>query len=175
MFVTQAWRSKYDKIFHSALSKHIRQQHDKSGLGGGRDSRPPDKNQVKSLSKQARKLTQFLKTFVAKTNELKWGTRERTFMNRIMEVPPDLSIGGSESVVYPDPAHEWTRCLLYGVESELLLFNILTFAMCDLWFDDSLVSVVLTYLMEQLVVGVRSSFGQKNLAEKTLIDERFLI
>ena len=63
---------------------------------------------------------------------------------------------------------------MYGLEYDLLLFNILTYSVVDLRWNDTLLSVLLTYLMEIFVVGLRGMYGHRNLAEKTMLDDRFL-
>jgi len=62
-----------------------------------------------------------------------------------------------------------------GNEGDLLLFNILTYSVCDIWFSNTAVSLLLTFLMEMIVVTIRRHYGQSNIASKTMVDERFLI
>ena len=68
----------------------------------------------------------------------------------------------------------WTKQVFYGMEHDLLLFNMITFAMFDYWVGETMVSVLMTYLFEMLLCGVRNRWGQGNLASKTMIDPRFL-
>ena len=48
-------------------------------------------------------------------------------------------------------------------------------SIADLIFENVFVAVVLTYLVEVLLVAVRSHLGEANLVKKTLVDRRFLI
>jgi meckelin len=58
---------------------------------------------------------------------------------------------------------------------DLLLFNILTFSACDIWLSNTAVSILLTFLLDRFIVYIRASFGERNIAAKTMVDERFLI
>lgn len=64
--------------------------------------------------------------------------------------------------------------LVSGNEWDLILLNILTYSVCDLWFGSTALSILLTYLLDKLLVIVRAYFGERNIALKTSIDERFL-
>ena len=68
----------------------------------------------------------------------------------------------------------WTKQVFYGMEHDLLLFNMITYAMFDYWLQETMSSVLITYLVEKLVVGIRQQWGASNLATKTMIDSRFL-
>jgi hypothetical protein len=65
--------------------------------------------------------------------------------------------------------------MFYGKEINLLIFNMLTFGCIELWTDNVMTAVLLTYLGDQLVASIRMFFGCKNISEKTLVDERFLV
>jgi len=73
-----------------------------------------------------------------------------------------------------DTTDRWTQVMLHGMEHDLLVFNMLTFAMFDYWVGETLVSVLMTYVFEMLVVHIRARLGTRNLAQKSLVDERFL-
>ena len=48
-------------------------------------------------------------------------------------VPHEIAESRMENVLVPDPAGRFTSCALYGIEFELWLRDVLTFAICDLW------------------------------------------
>ena len=57
----------------------------------------------------------------------------------------------------------------------MLLLNILSYSVCDLWFSNTAVSIIFTYIVNEVVVRIRGYLGQLNIAAKTMVDERFLI
>ena len=73
----------------------------------------------------------------------------------------------------------FTSTLFLGVERDLMLFNVLTWAMVDLWAGDDtghnhVLAAFITYIFNVLITYVRQELGQNNLHSKTMIDERFL-
>jgi hypothetical protein len=54
-----------------------------------------------------------------------------------------------------DRHNEWTDCLVYGNEHDTILFNILTYLVCDLWFGDTVTSILLTYLLMEFIMLFR--------------------
>lgn len=92
-------------------------------------------------------------------------------------MPPDIA---DTSFIYGDPDLKFTSCTFLGQEYHLMLFNILTWAVFDLWVGDTavnnpVISALMTYLFDQLLRYVRSSFGAINVNQKTLVDDRFLL
>jgi hypothetical protein len=79
----------------------------------------------------------------------------------------------------PRYAHFATRSirdvLLAGHEIDLLAFNILTYSIFDLWFDNPTIAALATFLLNAFVSKLRSLLGQQNIAKKALVDARFLI
>jgi hypothetical protein len=58
---------------------------------------------------------------------------------------------------------------------DLLMMEALLYALFDLWFNSTAVSILLTYLVDQAFTYARRTLGQSAVARKTLVDERFLI
>ena len=79
-------------------------------------------------------------------------------------------------IFYNDDGRSFTSILLYGQEWSFLLFNLLLFLITD-WASgwNSIVAGFVAYLVDIVLVAVRDSLGRKNLADKTMVDERFLI
>ena len=70
--------------------------------------------------------------------------------------------------------------LFYGNELSLVIFEILCFLTFDLAFSGSFVgsyfiSAAITFIIYRTLSLIRRSLGQRNLSQKTLIDDRFLI
>jgi len=62
-----------------------------------------------------------------------------------------------------------------GMEMTLLIFNIMTFTFFDFIYESTVVSFLLSFLVNSFLMKVRHDFGEDNISEKTMIDERFLI
>ena len=82
----------------------------------------------------------------------------------------------STGIFYNDDGRSFTSILLYGQEWSLLLFNLLLFLIVD-WLSgwNAILAGFVAYMAEIIITSVRDSFGKKNLAAKTMVDERFLI
>ena len=83
--------------------------------------------------------------------------------------------------VFSDKSGEAISSILfYGNELTLVIFEILSFLTFDLAFSNAYVgsyfiSAAITFLIYRGFTVMRRSLGQRNLSQKTLIDERFLI
>uniref|UniRef100_A0A7S1CKP3 Uncharacterized protein n=1 Tax=Bicosoecida sp. CB-2014 TaxID=1486930 RepID=A0A7S1CKP3_9STRA len=135
----------------------------------------------RKLLSASRKLSHFVRAFIDQTDShFKREWSERTYLMRVFNTPPDMDamgVGGghgSGALMYADTEARFEQVLFRGVETDLLIFNILTFAVCDLWFGNTLVSAFLTVLVNELLNYVRLSWGVDNIAAKTLVDDRFL-
>ena len=94
---------------------------------------------------------------------------ERIFDVELSEIPLD------KAIFYNDDGRSFNSVLFYGNEWTLLLFDILFFALVDFIATDYVLAAVLTYIASKIISAARNSFGRRNLARKTLVDERFLI
>ena len=68
----------------------------------------------------------------------------------------------------------FTSLSLYGIEFELWLQNVLTMAICDIWFNDVATSLFCTYIVYHIFRTSRQFFGRHNLAHTSLVDKSFL-
>ena len=194
VYVTKAWRDKYDSIFTSVSKKALRNKQRQAAAGGDADGghrresgiqqrlgagAPPDQ-----LVKASRKLNKFLRNFISKTEKTHLREmRDNTIGHRVMRVPPELS-DLYTSVIYGDSSEEcFTSVLIHGVEMELVLFNILTWSVMDLWLDDTVTgngnnpvaAALVTWLAEKLFLLIRQTLGSMNINAKTLVDDKFLL
>uniref|UniRef100_A0A3Q3E8H1 Transmembrane protein 67 n=1 Tax=Labrus bergylta TaxID=56723 RepID=A0A3Q3E8H1_9LABR len=72
-------------------------------------------------------------------------------------------------------AHSFSDVLYYGNEATLLIFDTLFFCVVDLGSQSFVLAAVLTYLQQMILRLLRNTLGRKNLVNKTMVDERFLI
>ncbi|XP_028983915.1 meckelin [Betta splendens] len=80
-----------------------------------------------------------------------------------------------KSIFYNDPAHSFSDVLFYGNEAMLLIFDTLFFCVVDLGSQSFVLAAVLTYVQQMMFRLIRNILGRRNLVNKTLVDDRFLI
>ena len=102
---------------------------------------------------------------------------ERPFTDRLLNMPPETvsMMQGASPVFYHDFRNAFSRVLFYGIEFQLLVFDILVFCALDAETGSFAVAAFLTWIIGSFVDYVRASFGEANISRKSLIDERFLI
>uniref|UniRef100_A0A3P9ICP5 Transmembrane protein 67 n=1 Tax=Oryzias latipes TaxID=8090 RepID=A0A3P9ICP5_ORYLA len=80
-----------------------------------------------------------------------------------------------KSIFYNDERHSFSDVLFYGNEATLLIFDTLFFCVVDLGSQNFVLAAVLTYLQQAMFRFIRNTLGRRNLVNKTLVDQRFLI
>jgi meckelin len=193
LYLTRKFRKHYDDIFSSIRAD---EQRAARISGGSKSEGLPFLNSssmpTEATEKATRRLTKFLKGFIDKTDNIHRNEFQHSnYMYRAFHWPTltseDVSYvygdGKSQSMGFSQP--RWTMVTFLGVEYDLFIFNVLTFAVIDLWVGDNLepdyhtgahvVSAFVTYLVEMLIRYIRDAFGGRNVNEKTLVDDRFLL
>lgn len=183
IFLSFDWRTQYNKIFNNLLrpptaSEMMLSGRVNRGTTGGNlftsvKSTPPDK-----LISAWIELNTFLQGFVDNTHasaDLKRSVIQPTYLEKLLHLAPDLSANGQPSVFYPNASFDYINMTLLGHELDMLCLNILSYSLFDIWFNNTATSILLCYLLNQLLTTIRSSIGQATIARKTLVDERFLI
>jgi meckelin len=103
---------------------------------------------------------------------------EKNFIHAAFGLPPDMS-SMPNPLFYRDTRSSWTSVLFAGHEADFLIFNILTFAIVDHSLRGQpgsvFIAAIVTYLVQNAVDYLRSSYGETNLANKTMVDQRFLV
>ena len=107
--------------------------------------------------------------------------KEKSICERFFEFPPSIDLTSrkvKELVFYKDPGRNFEDVLFIGMELEWLIFVIYIF---NMWcialekYGQSLpISILMTYIMEKMFWKIRIFFGEKNVAKKAVVDNRFL-
>jgi len=74
-----------------------------------------------------------------------------------------------------DPAGRFKQLLLYGREYDLVMLHVLTYRMFDMLFVDTFVALFATYIVDLIARFLRRELAKKNIAAKTLMDDRLLL
>eukprot|EP00520_Triparma_pacifica_P017541 CAMPEP_0118665276 /NCGR_PEP_ID=MMETSP0785-20121206/18528_1 /TAXON_ID=91992 /ORGANISM="Bolidomonas pacifica, Strain CCMP 1866" /LENGTH=1102 /DNA_ID=CAMNT_0006559375 /DNA_START=139 /DNA_END=3444 /DNA_ORIENTATION=- len=186
LFTSPIFRQQFDKVYtalnqnnSAALAQDTGRLGHMVGRAGGKGRDPPPERMVMAL----KELNSFLQSFVEQSpppqrEELKRIVREQPFLDQVIGTPPaDIRASNAKCVFYPDTKtwlkdHNFLNVTFLGIEPDLFIHNILTFNLFDMGFNDPAISILGTYLMHILFVWLRGSFGQGNLASKTLVDDR---
>ena len=156
---------------------------------GSRSMMNMSTTQKTAMFRASSRLNRFLQSFILNENPnysytvvdpmLPPSEGGKSIFDRLARTPPQMisegSGGENKSIFHACRHNEWTDCLVYGNEHDMILFNILTYSVCDLWFGDTVTSILLTYLLMEFIMLFRRSYGHDNLGSKTLVDSRFLL
>jgi hypothetical protein len=170
------WRTSYDNIVNTMVASssmaeilqerraRALQQRAKAG-STGRTGKNATYNAIPSdrILKSWKGLGVFLQEFVENNfgkSSLRRNIREPTYWEKMLGTPPDLSLSESPSVFFSDRDYSFTKVLFYGCERDLLLMNILTYSLFDLWFNNTMTSILLTYLLDYLLCMIRHEWGK---------------
>lgn len=107
--------------------------------------------------------------------------KEKTKCERLFDFPPSINLTSNdvkELVFYKDEGGNFEDVLFTGMELEWLIFVIYVW---EMWcialqrYNHSLpISIFMTYVMERIFFKVRVFLGEKNVAKKAIVDNRFL-
>ncbi|KAL0985354.1 hypothetical protein UPYG_G00155850 [Umbra pygmaea] len=105
--------------------------------------------------------------------DMEYVVRDKLFFERVMGM--EFMEPMDKSIFYNDDSHSFSDVLFYGNEATLLIFDTLFFCVVDLGAQSFILAAILTYAQQLIFRLIRNTIGQKNLANKTLVDQRFLI
>ncbi|NXY71476.1 MKS3 protein, partial [Glareola pratincola] len=161
--ISRKMRLHYDRI-HESLTR-------KRGPARLLDS---SANTFEQSTRAYNTMNKFLGAFIDHVHkEMDYIVKDKLLLERILSMEFMEPI--EKSIFYNDEGHSFSDVLYYGNETTLLIFDILFFSIVDLASQSFVLAAVLTYLQQEIFRFIRNTLGQKNLASKTLVDERFLI
>uniref|UniRef100_A0A8C7QCR9 Transmembrane protein 67 n=1 Tax=Oncorhynchus mykiss TaxID=8022 RepID=A0A8C7QCR9_ONCMY len=105
--------------------------------------------------------------------DMEYVVRDKLFFERVIGM--EFLEPMDKSIFYNDESHSFSDVLFYGNEATLLIFDTLFFCVVDLGAQSFILAGVLTYVQQMIFRLIRNGIGQRNLANKTLVDKRFLI
>lgn len=196
IFVTGEWRTNFDQI-HAALvtpvslpeilqqkRERAMQQRSRSMAstnGGGAASKMsgnysavPSDRVLKAWKELAVFLQEFVENNFGKAG-LRRTIREPTYYERFTRQPPELTQPDIPSVFLADREFSFSKLLFLGCEIDLCCMDMLIYALFDLWTNNTMAAIFLTYLLDYALSFVRYEWGKAVISRKTLIDARFLI
>ncbi|XP_032843809.2 meckelin isoform X3 [Tyto alba] len=161
--ISRKMRLHYDRIHENLTRKH-----------GPARLLGSSANTFEQSTRAYNTMNKFLSSFIDHVHkEIDYIVKDKLLLERILGMEFMEPI--EKSLFYNDEGHSFSDVLYYGNEATLLIFDILFFSIVDLASQSFVLAAILTYLQQEIFRFIRNTLGQKNLASKTLVDERFLI
>lgn len=88
-----------------------------------------------------------------------------------MGATPDTTKGA----VLLEDATGFTDCLLLGIENHLLIMYICLFNYIDIFSGKPIMAALVVWVLEIIVRFLRIHYGDQNIAQKSMLDSKFLI
>ncbi|XP_061531244.1 meckelin-like [Phycodurus eques] len=157
-------RSHYDRIRDSFARRH----------GPSRLMDAASFNQTEQNIRAYHTMNHFLGSVIDHVHsDMDYIVRDKLVLERVMGM--EFLEPNDKSIFYNDEGHSFGDVLFYGNEGTLLIFDTLFFCVVDLASQNFVLAAVLTYVQQMVFERIRIFFGRRNLVNKTLVDDRFLI
>ncbi|XP_076448752.1 meckelin-like [Babylonia areolata] len=171
MSLPKRLRVKYEQVYlPAALENAGAVGRMEQGKAGGRIAGTAMEKSIEAYNMLNRFLCAFLDHSL---RDVDYVVKDKTLLESIMDT--EFFDATDKGIFYKDNGHSFDQVLFYGNEMSLMLFDILLFCMVDLIWQNYVLDGVIVFLITSLVTIIRDTAGRKNLARKTLVDERFLI
>uniref|UniRef100_A0A8C5A1S6 Transmembrane protein 67 n=1 Tax=Gadus morhua TaxID=8049 RepID=A0A8C5A1S6_GADMO len=170
------------QTFQVSISTRLRQQYDRIREPLGRRNGPSrlvdasSANPFEQSTRAYNTMNRFLGSVidhVGAHRDMDYIVKDKLFLERVIGM--ELLEPNEKSIFYNDESHSFSDVLFYGNEATLLIFDTLFFCVVDLGSQSFVLAAVLTYVQQMIFRWIRGVLGRRNLANKTLVDERFLI
>ncbi|XP_047465822.1 meckelin isoform X2 [Mugil cephalus] len=167
------------QTFQVALTNRLRSQYDRirDSIGMNTPSRLTDSSTAKPSEphpKGYHSMNHFLASIIDHANpDTDYIVKDKLMFEQVIGM--EFLEPGEKSIFYNDEAYSFSDVLFYGNETTLLIFDTLFFCVIDLGSQSFVLAAVLTYVQQMIFRFIRNILGRKNLVNKTLVDERFLI
>ncbi|XP_053251610.1 meckelin isoform X2 [Podarcis raffonei] len=167
------------QTFQISISSKMRQQYDRIHETLTRKQGPvrllnSSATTFEQSTKAYHTMNKFLGSFIDHVHkEMDYIVKDKLLLEKILGM--EFMEPMEKSIFYNDEGHSFSDVLYYGNEATLLIFDMLFFTIVDMATQSFVLAAVLTYLQQEIFRFIRNTVGQKNLASKTLVDERFLI
>ena len=104
--------------------------------------------------------------------------KDKDFLQRILGYTINnnelIRINAPDIIFYRDYGQNFDDVLFCGMEWEWFIMDLFIFQMFMITTNDNYLSLFLTFIIDYLLYYIRVFFGNRNVAKKAVIDERFL-
>ncbi|KAJ8004941.1 hypothetical protein DPEC_G00141510 [Dallia pectoralis] len=168
------------QTFQISITSRLRQQYDRILEPLSRRNGPSrlvdaaSGNRFEQSTRAYNEMNRFLGNVIDHAQrDMEYVVRDKLFFERVIGM--EFMEPMDKSIFYNDDSHSFSDVLFYGNEATLLIFDTLFFCVVDLGAQSFILAAILTYTQQLIFRLIRQSIGQRNLANKTLVDRRFLI
>uniref|UniRef100_A0A8C0A9J3 Transmembrane protein 67 n=1 Tax=Bos mutus grunniens TaxID=30521 RepID=A0A8C0A9J3_BOSMU len=167
------------QTFQIAISSQMRQHYDRIHETLTRKNGPArllssSGSTFEQSVKAYHTMNKFLGSFIDHVHkEMDYFIKDKLLLERILSM--EFMEPMEKSIFYNDEGYSFSSVLYYGNEATLLIYDLMFFCVVDLACQNFILAAFLTYLQQEIFRFIRDAVGQKNLASKTLVDQRFLI
>ncbi|XP_065759283.1 meckelin isoform X3 [Muntiacus reevesi] len=167
------------QTFQIAISSQMRQHYDRIHETLTRKNGPArllssSGSTFEQSVKAYHTMNKFLGSFIDHVHkEMDYFIKDKLLLERILGM--EFMEPMEKSIFYNDEGYSFSSVLYYGNEATLLIYDLMFFCVVDLACQNFILAAFLTYLQQEIFRFIRNTVGQKNLASKTLVDQRFLI
>ena len=186
IFLSYNMRTIYDGLYYIQTRAILQQADDTDKLHNQSRLPNPVKYIPNSLNIQSIYLlnsfmnTQLKNKIEGIASQSKIFIREKTNCERFLDFPPSIHLtseNAKEMVFYKDPNENFDDVLFSGMELEWLVMVIYWFQMwaisLERYHRSFPLAIFLTFICEIILYKIRIFFGEKNIAKKAVIDNRF--
>ena len=130
---------------------------------------------AENIVKAHKAMTAFLKGIIEHTDKTHNYNvvQEKEALHKFLGIPPNLAIS-PQSLFFPEKSG-FTSVLMMGVEYDMVLWGLYIFTLVTFFSLNPIAGLFTAFFCEAIFSKLRSTFGERNLAYKTLADKRFLI
>ena len=103
--------------------------------------------------------------------------RDKSFLQKILGYTMDsseLERTTKDIILYRDYGQNFDEVLFYGMEWEWFVMDLFLFQFLMIISDDNFLAMFITYIFDYLLYYIRIFFGNRNVAKKAVIDDRFI-
>jgi len=186
VYLTPAVRQKYDAAFEGAFDGPNQRNSRSRRAGNQADNKR--RRGFRAAPEEAvqahQDLRRFLMTYLGTpaggdesntSSELRPEVRKKRYWEQLVGWPPEQQYGAQRSIFLEDVSGRFKRLLLAGREADMVLLAVLTYATLDMATSSTFVAIFATYAIDVAVRAVRAELATRNIAAKTLLDDRFLL
>ncbi|XP_076009846.1 meckelin [Genypterus blacodes] len=157
------------RVMYDRIREPLSRRHGPTRLVGATSTNPSEQS-IRAYNTMNR----FLGSIIDHAHpEMDYTVKDKLMFERVIGM--EFFEPNDKSIFYNDEDHSFSDVLFYGNEATLLIFDTLFFCVVDLGSQSFVLAAVLTYIQQMIFCLIRNAIGRRNLANKTLVDERFLI
>ncbi|KAH0794526.1 meckelin isoform X5 [Histomonas meleagridis] len=172
-----------DQVFHIYLSQNfglsskamyeaIRQRYSKKAIAIAKAQNIRSKIEVEAMAAYNGLNQYFRRFFEASESEHKYIIQKESMMEKILDWGPQVN---EETILTISGDYSYRKSLMCGIEWTLCAMCLLLFAGIEMETQSPTIAAFMTFIVDQILVRFFRYRAKRNLAEKAILDKKFLI